>query len=206
MTTGNQPFTPPKTPKTIKSSPQPSPNTQKSFESANQITRIFEKFKIKNEENDFVINQLDGLKDKYREEKAKMPLEKMDNPMKYMEKFQDFSKPPILPPEANNQEYYRPNPAVYQRKLNANPYVVDVGLSKVDNPVYANFPKLDTIDVRANSRFYNMETNQVSRNDVDSIGRERVMKPFSNVKIEKFRNLKNSIFRLFLIYGEELTL
>lgn len=44
-----------------------------------------------------------------------------------MHDFKEFQKPPTLPEDINNTEFYRPNPASYQRRLNLNPYEVDVG-------------------------------------------------------------------------------
>lgn len=138
---------------------------------------------MKNEENDFVINQMEGLKKQYTEERDAMPDHNIKNPMMYMEKFQEFTKPPIISEEINNHEYYRPNPAAFQRKLNENPYSVDVGFSKVDNPVYGNHPRMDVVDTRANTRFYNTESRNFRTNRVDTVGDENIRrKPFSSVK------------------------
>jgi hypothetical protein len=57
---------------------------------------------VKNEENDFVINQIENLKKQYEVEREALPGTELDNPMKYMEEFQSFNKPPVLPEEVNN--------------------------------------------------------------------------------------------------------
>lgn len=104
--------------------------------------------------------------------------------MIYMEQFQEFSKPPIISEEINNQEYYRPNPAAFQRKLNENPYSVDVGFSKVDNPIYSNHPRMDVVDTRANTRFYNTNSGKFRTNRVDTYQNEQVKrKPFASVNL-----------------------
>lgn len=102
--------------------------------------------------------------------------------MKYMEEFQSFNKPPVLPEEVNNQEFYRPNPAAFQRKLNENPYVVDVGFSAIDNPVYINKKDVQVMDTRANSKFYNIEGGHFKPNTIDGRPpRPENIKAFTNV-------------------------
>lgn len=100
-----------------------------------------------------------------------------------MEGFQDFSKAPTIPEDANNLEYYRPNPAVYQRRLNENPYEVDVGFTAVDEPIYTN-PKNygSTSVIRANTAFYNRDQPNFTDNIQNFASSEtRPKKPFRNV-------------------------
>lgn len=113
--------------------------------------------------------------------------------MIYMEKFQEFDKAPIISEEINNQEFYRPNPAAFQKRLNENPYSVDVGFAKVDNPIYTNEPRMDVVDTRANTRFYNTQKGTFRTNRVDTVGDEKIKrKPFASV-IFTFLNLLNFI-------------
>lgn len=102
-----------------------------------------------------------------------------------MEAFQSFNKPPVVSDQVNNQEFYRPNPAAYQRKLNDNPYVVDVGFSSIDKPVYVNREDLSVIDNRANSKFYSTEGQHFKPNTIDSRPpRPENLKAFVNVSVK----------------------
>ena len=79
------------------------------------------------------MNQIKNPNEQFYKEKAELEfLETERKQADYLNDFQEFAKPPTIPEEANNHDFYRPNPAVYQRRLNENPYEVDVGFTAVE--------------------------------------------------------------------------
>lgn len=118
--------------------------------------------------------------------KEKQDLEEMIKDIKkmdYMKNFQEFSKPPTLPDGINNTEFYRPNPAAYQRRLNSNPYEVDVAHTAVDMPIYTNSDNTSIkLQTRANTAYYNQLEKNFYDNRMSSNKVPNIKKAFANVR------------------------
>lgn len=117
-----------------------------------------------NPETEFIKQQIELLKQQYEEETKADRFFEAEEEVNYLKEFQDFEKPPVVPEEVAQTEFYRPNPAAFQKRINDNPYAVDVGFSSLQNPVYSKldeFPNL--MNTRANSQFYNPHASMNSR-------------------------------------------
>lgn len=78
----------------------------------------------------------------------------------------EFDRPPIIPEQVAQTEYYRPNPAAFQKRINDNPYAVDVGFSSLENPIYTKLDDFPArMNTRANSQFYNPQEEINHRNE-----------------------------------------
>ena len=139
------------------------------------LKRVFKKYCVLNPESEFIKEQIELLKQQYEAETKADRFFEVDEDVNYLKEFQDFDKPPIIPEQVAQTEFYRPNPAAFQKRINDNPYAVDVGFSSLQNPIYSkldDFPNL--LNPRANSQFYNpqdMMNNRVEYKDP--------VKPFS---------------------------
>lgn len=122
-----------------------------------------------NPETEFIKEQIELLKKQYEEETRADRFFEAEEEVNYLKEFQDFEKPPIVPEQIAQTEFYRPNPAAFQKRINDNPYAVDVGFSSLQNPIYSkldDFPNL--MNTRANSQFYNpqdMMNNRIEYRD-----------------------------------------
>ena len=120
--------------------------------------RIFKKYRVVNPETEFMQEQVEKLKKIYEEELAAdkfFDVSTGDN-LNYMKDFQEFDKPPVVPEEVAQTEFYRPNPAAFQKRMNDNPYSVDVGFASLENPIYTKIDDFPArMNIRANSEFYN---------------------------------------------------
>lgn len=117
---------------------------------------MFKKYRIINPETEFVKEQMELLKKQYLEESSADKFFEATEEINYLREFQEFERPPIIPEEVAQTEFYRPNPAAFQKKINDNPYAVDVGFASLENPIYTkldNFPALQ--NTRANTMHYN---------------------------------------------------
>lgn len=109
-----------------------------------------------NPETEFIKQQIGLLKQQYEEETRADRFFEAEEETNYLKEFQDFDRPPVVPEEIAQTEFYRPNPAAFQKRINDNPYAVDVGFSSLQNPIYSKldeFPNL--MNTRANSQHYN---------------------------------------------------
>lgn len=122
-----------------------------------------------NPETEFIKEQIDLLKKQYEDETKADRFFESEEEVNYLKEFQDFEKPPVVPEQVAQTEFYRPNPAAFQKRINDNPYAVDVGFSSLQNPIYSRldeFPNL--MNTRANSQFYNpqdMMNNRIEYKD-----------------------------------------
>ena len=118
--------------------------------------RIFKKYRVINLESDFIKEQIEELKKVYKTELEAEKYFEVHNDQNYLKDFLEFDKPPIIPEQVAQTEYFRPNPAAFQRRLNDNPYAVDVGFSSLENPIYKKLDDMPSrMNPRANSEHYN---------------------------------------------------
>lgn len=99
---------------------------------------------------------MDLLVKQYEEEAKADRFFEASEDVNYLKEFQEFERPPVVPEEVAQTEFFRPNPAAFQKRINDNPYAVDVGFASLENPIYSrldNYPAL--LNTRANTQHYN---------------------------------------------------
>ena len=116
---------------------------------------IFSKYRVSNPETESIKKQVEKLKEQYEQELAADKYMSINDEQNYLNDFLDFDRPPIVPEEVAQTEYYRPNPAAFQRRLNDNPYAVDVGFASLEAPIYSKLEDFPArMNTRANSQAY----------------------------------------------------
>ena len=119
-----------------------------------------------NPETEFLGEQISQLKKIYADELLADKLFEVDEDANYLRDFQEFDKPPIVPEHLAQTEFYRPNPAAFQKRMNDNPYAVDVGFSSLENPIFSKMDDFPArMNIRANSEFYNPQDRLNRRED-----------------------------------------
>lgn len=128
--------------------------------------RVFKRYRVVNPETEFLNVQISQLKKIYDDELAADKLFEVDEDANYLKDFQEFDKPPIVPEHVAQTEFYRPNPAAFQKRMNDNPYAVDVGFSSLENPIFSKMDDFPArMNIRANSEFYNPQDRLNKRED-----------------------------------------
>lgn len=128
---------------------------------------IFKKYCVINPETEYIKEQINLLKKQYEDELKADKFLAIDEEANYLKEFQEFDKPPIIPEEVAQTEYYRPNPAAFQKRINDNPYAVDVGFSSLENPIYTKLDDFPArMNTRANSQFYDPRE-QMNRHKIE---------------------------------------
>ncbi len=119
-----------------------------------------------NPETEFLNEQISQLKKIYDDELLSDKLFEVNEDGNYLKDFQEFDKPPIVPEHVAQTEFYRPNPAAFQKRMNDNPYAVDVGFSSLENPIFTKMDDFPArMNIRANSEFYNPQERLNRRED-----------------------------------------
>lgn len=130
---------------------------------------VFSKYRVINPENEFIREQIALLKNQYDDEMDADKFFEITEDQNYLREFQDFEKPPIVPEQVAQTEFYRPNPAAFQKRINDNPYSVDVGFSSLETPIYTKLDDFPArMNTRANSQFYNPQEHFNQRNDTQA--------------------------------------
>ena len=125
--------------------------------------RIFNKFAVKNDQNEFILEQQKKLREVYekeREEQISKDNTYHQDPFRFIRGFQEFNQPPVVSEDITKTEFYRPNPAAFQRKLDKDPYAVDVKFSSIDHPVYGDLDGDYRVGTQANSKYYTRDRRQ----------------------------------------------
>lgn len=150
-----------------------------------------------NPENEFIKEQVTLLKQQYQEELASTKQFQVDEDHNYLKDFQDFDKPPVVPEGVAQTEFYRPNPAAFQKRINENPYAVDVGFSALQNPIYTKMDDFPArMNPRANSQFYN--PNEYINHKVDYLAPQKPFVHNMNLKIHERGSDQSKLDELFL--------
>lgn len=116
-----------------------------------------------NPESEFIKEQMNLLVKQYEQEAQADTFFEASEDINYLREFQEFEKPPVVPEDVAQTEFFRPNPAAFQKRINDNPYAVDVGFASLENPIYSrldDYPALT--NTRANTQHYNPTTDKSS--------------------------------------------